>query len=359
MSRCGYGPVRVLAGAGCLVVLCCSAGCGRAAPVAGPPPSVSFDGALAPVCVDRDPPVVSPVAGPAAGAASAGRFVRPLVLDGGQLRIEPPPVSVQPAVGAGVAECNLRAGRTAQNFGVEAEVRRQGLTFGLGLVTVPDALLSGHTSQGSGVVGSGRPVPPALQPYHQRLAWVAVTAPQLVSNCPTGSAGTVAGGGSSGTGSASPGNPTPRSTSSAAAARPGTPVLPGYQVLVVDAGTGGDGLVYSGSAPALCSSGRTSQVHVDPATELVSLSWQLVNRDPGGYSATISVPLRTCDDAGDAVLADRRQPGLVEVAVTRSITECGAAQPRQVSLHAATITSQLPAQLTHAPVGADDRISVG
>jgi hypothetical protein len=67
-----------------------------------------------------------------------------------------------------------------------------------------------------GISGTGLPHPPALHPYHHRLAWVAIVQPEIVSSCPSESSLS--------------GRPAPSPTVK-------VPKLPGHQVLVIDAHT--------------------------------------------------------------------------------------------------------------------------
>jgi hypothetical protein len=333
----------------CLAVLSVALACGRQGPTGTPPPAAPDTAPLASSCLDPAPRVVPRVPGPAAGAATGARFVRPLTLDGGNLSITAPPASARPAIAADEAQCNLRAARTAQNFPVEQEVRERGLSFGLASVSLRDDLLRGRSTL-EGVTGTAMPHPPALHPYHQRLAWVAVTKPVLVASCPSRS-----GGGTSSSGGGSvPSRPTSTPGPAASPARAAGSDFYGSQILVVDANTGGDGFLYSARAGAVCGSSKPSPPHVDPAVEQVSLPWQLVSHDPNGGPATISSPVRPCDGVSDAVYADRQHPDLVAVIVTRPLADCGPAIPRTMTLNPATVGAQLPSRLLHAPVGAEN-----
>ncbi len=333
-------------------------GCGASSPSATNPTPPAAAAVLSSTCLDPAAPPVGQVPGPAAGTATRDRFNRPLTIDQGALTIAPPPASADPRIPARLAECNMLATSTAQNFPVADEVRQNGLTFGLAVVTVRDNLLRGHSAS-AGVTGTGILTPPPLRPYHQRLAWVAITDPVLISNGGTSSSGGSSGGGSSsgsaarstvgpgsvpapGRGSPSPHQPvtTPPSDPTAA-----------YQVLVTDADTGSDGLLLSTSDSGI---GAGGPVNLDALRELVSLSWTLVSFDSGGYSATITMPLRSCDGVPDAILADRTHPDLINADIERPIADCGPATNHNVALHAATVTSTLPSRLVHGPLGAVD-----
>lgn len=293
-----------------------SFGCGAPSPATtSPTPAPApMPSVLAAKCLDPAAPPVGQVPGPAAGSATGDRFERPLSIDQGALTIAPPPASAAPRVAARLAECNMTATSTAQNFPVADEVRQNGLTFGLAVVTVRDDLLRGHSAS-AGVTGTGIRTAPSLRPYHQRLAWVAITDPVLISN----GGGTSSGGGGA-TGTTSPGSaetptpthgsPSPHPTASPAASNP----IGAYQVLVIDADTGSDGLLLSTSDPGV---GAGGPVRLDALLEHVSLTWTLISFDAGRYSATITMPLRSCDGAPDAVLADRTHPDLVTADISR------------------------------------------
>jgi hypothetical protein len=311
-----------------------AAGCSSSPTRVSAPKPHPFSGVLASTCVIANPPARPQVGGPVNGAASNGRFTRPVSLDEGALTIAVAPANAHPAISAQLAECNLRAGLTAEGFPIEQEAQLTGLTFGLATVTVEDDLLSGHTLTSG--TGSGTPTPPARHAYHRRLAWVAVVRPEIKSSCPTRSTSTVP--------------PT------APASPPTRPALPGYQVLVVDANTGADGFVYVASRNANCID-AVEPPALSPAVENVSLPWTLVHRGAAGYSAAINIAVRACDGGGDAnssFLADRDRPGLVTTDVLRPLNACGAANVRQFVLDAATVGSTLPATLIHGPVGAVD-----
>jgi hypothetical protein len=318
-----------------VVVLSASAivlatGCSSSPSRVSAPKPQPYSGVLASTCVVASPPLRAQVGGPVSGAASNNRFTRSVTFDGGALVIHVAPANAHPAISAHLAECNLRAGLTA-GFPVAEESRQTGLAFGLATVTVHDALLSGHAF--GSISGSGYPTLPALHPYHQRLAWVAVVQPEVGSACPAGRP-----------------SPAPATTS------PPRPRLPGYQVLVIDANTGGDGFVYAASRDQNCFSG-VEPPSLSPAIEDVSLPWRLVSRDPGGYSAAIDIAVRSCDGAGDAnrtFVVSRDKPGLVTTTVLRPFNACGVSRIQRFSLHAATVSSTLPATLIHGPVGAVD-----
>jgi hypothetical protein len=232
--------------------------------------------------------------------------------------------------------CNLLAGVTATNFAVIDAVAEHGMSFGLGVVTVADSVLK--TGSHSHLFG-GREQTGNLQPYHARLAWIAVTMPDRVSACPAMTA------------TASP--------------RPIDPQkdLPAYQILAIDADTGADGILYSARTNRLCGFPGYQPASVAPAVEFVSVPWTLLARGPGPQSATISYQPRPCDlrDLGTfgatgqhVVFADRTNPALVSVNLERVLATCGPAVPARVLLRSSTLATDLPEELVHGPVGAQD-----
>ena len=281
-----------------------------------------FSGVLPVSCVVPNPPHARQVAAPAGGAASNGRFARTVNLDSGTLTVSPPPKTAHPAIPATLAECNLRAGLTGEGSPVEEEVQLQGLTFGLADVTVRDELLTGH-SLTQGISGSGMPHPPALHTYHQRLAWVAIIQPEIVSSCPM-----------------QPSRPSPVASP---AFTPTVPKLPGYQVLVIDANTGADGFDYAASRNENCSAGIEAP-SLTPAVERVSVPWTLASRNADNYSGTIDVAVRSCDGAGIGGGYDvsRDQPGLLMVEIQRPFNACGASRVQPFTVQAATVTQSPP-----------------
>ncbi len=291
-------------------------------------------GVLASTCVVPDPPAARQVSSPAGGAASNARFTRAVDLDAGNLTIGPPPKTAHPAISAKLAECNLRAALTSEGFPVEYEIQVAGLTFGLATVSVRDSMLTGH-SLTQGISGTGLPHPPALHPYHQRPAWVAIIQPEIVSSCPAITA-------------QGPG-PMPTPT-------PKVPKLPGYQVLVIDANTGADGFDYAAARNANCFPG-IEEPSLTPAVEDVSVPWTLVSRNPDNYSGTIDIPVRACDGfaTGGAYNVSRDKPGLLMTEIERPFNECGAPHTQGVRLQAPTVSSTLPRVLIHAPLGAVDK----
>lgn len=297
--------------------------------------SLPADSPLA-ACIDPTPPAPKPVDTALARDFAGGRIRMALSLDDGTFRAVPSPHNARPRVSASLAFCNLLAGATANNFSVIDAATEHGMSFGLGVVTVADAVLK--TGPRSYLVG-GQQQASSLQPYHARLAWIAVIKPDVVASCPA--------------------------TPATASTRPTAPpkALPAYQVLAIDADTGTDGIIYSAKTNALCGFPGYQPAAVAPAVEFVSVPWTLVTRGPGPQSATISYQPRPCDQrnlgtfAGTgkpAVLADRTHPGLVSVNLERILTTCGHAVPTPILLRSSTLATDLPEHLVHAPVGAQD-----
>jgi hypothetical protein len=232
--------------------------------------------------------------------------------------------------------CNLLAGVTATNFSAIDAVAAHGMSFGLGVVTVADSVLK--TGPRSYLFG-GREQTASLQPYRARLAWIAVTMPDRVSACPA--------------------------MTSTASPRPIGPQkdLPAYQILAIDADSGADGILYSARTNRLCGFPGYQPASAAPAVEFVSLPWTLVARGPGRQSATISYQSRPCDlrnlgtfgDTGQPVVfADGTRPASVSVNLERVLATCGPAVPARVLLRSSTLATDLPQDLVHAPVGAED-----
>lgn len=300
-------------------------------PVSTPP----ANSPLAP-CVDPTPTMPKPIETALAAHFRDGRLATAFSLDDGAFRAVTAPKDARPAISASLALCNLLAGATTANTRVIDAATAHGMSFGLAVVSVADSVL--RTGPRSYLV-SGRQLIESLSPYHSRLAWIAVTEPDQVSNCP-----------------AMPATP---------AARPTTEQkrLPPYEILVVDAVTGTDGITYSATTNANCGGGY-QPASVAPAVEFVSVPWTLIARGPGPQSATISYRPRPCDLSEDlptfdgtgqpAVWADREHPGLVRAELERVLQSCGPATPTDVLLRSPGVTTDLPQHLVHAPVGAED-----
>jgi hypothetical protein len=285
-------------------------------------------------CVDPKPTRPRPVDTSIAADFAGDRVQAPLSLDDGAFRATPAPPNLVPRISAALAFCNLLAAATATNFTVIGAATEHGLSFGLGVVTVAQALLS--TRPRMYMVGDEQETI-TLAAYQDRLAWIALIKPDIIANCPMMSSAPV------------------RATSA--------PALAGYQILAIDANTGAAGIVYSAEASSLCGEAGIRPPSVAPAVEFVSVPWTLVKRGPGPQAAAITYEPRPCDDrhlptfdaTGEPVVtADRDRPGLVEVELERTLTSCGPAVSAPLLLRSATLASDLPPALVHAPVGAID-----
>ena len=289
-------------------------------------------------CIDPTPPKPNPVDTALAQNFANERVRETFSLDDGSFRAAPPPHNARPKVSAALAFCNLLAGATAENWAVVDAAAQHGMSFGLGVVTIADSVL--RTGPQSVLINGVQRIA-SPQPYHARLAWIAVIKPDVVSSCPKEPQWSPS--------SSGPTTPTKR--------------LPGYQILAFDADMGADGIIYSAKTNNSCGRPGYSAAWVAPAVEFISAPWALVSRGPGPKSATISYQRRPCDQfppvrfgrtGQPVVMPEQAHPALVGVDLTRILTTCGPAVPVNVLLRSATLATDLPAQLVHAPVGARD-----
>jgi hypothetical protein len=295
--------------------------------------SIPVDSPLAP-CVDPTPAKPEPIDTNLARDFAGGRVQHAVVFDGGAFWADPAPRNAAPRISAALAFCNLLAGATIQNDTVIEAVHEHGMSFGLGVLTVADTVLK--TTPQSYPVG-GRPRTATLQPYHRRLAWIAVTKPDLHTSCP--------------------GN--------APATRPAQQVLPGYQILAIDADTGAAGIIYATKTNAACGFPGYQPACVAPAVERVSVPWRLIKRGPGTHSAAITYQPRPCDSrdlnlfgfgptAQPAAFADQDNPARVNIVLPRVLTSCGPAATVPALLRSSGVKTDLPQHLIDAPAGAED-----
>lgn len=124
-----------------------------------------------------------------------------------------------------------------------------------------------------------------------------------------------------------------------------------YTAFLVDADTGADALVYNQSRPNPCGLPGATAPSVGVPAEEVSVPWTLLSRSANGYSAQISVSAPPCYGIPNPVLADRSRPAVSVVALGPVNASCGPSAHVTVQLHAATITSRLPAEIGHDPLG--------
>jgi len=293
-------------------------------------------------CVDPSPTKMKPVDQGISRHFADRRITHTLSLDAVKFRATPPRSAV-PRIGAAQAYCNLLAGVDASNRGVMDSARAHGVSFGLGVVTVDDSLKSnglGFVAIGAG--GQAMPPPEAkLEPYAKRLAWIAVFRPDQVASCPVGIV---------------PDGKAPPTT------KPRKP-LTAFQVLVIDANTGANGILYSTRASDPCGGPTTRPPTYSPAKMSVSVPWTLSSRGGDPTRATIDFEARPCDDrtmerdsgTGDwMVSTSRAHPDLVSVSLQRTLTTCGPAVKASALLRGEYPKDILPQHLVHGPVGALD-----
>ncbi len=265
--------------------------------------------------------------GPALIALKGGAAQSDFSIDGNNLVVEPPGRNDHPTITAHQAECDALASLNLQNEALSTSFG-SGVAVGYGRVSVASLLFPPVTH----IPGLIDDTPGDVQPkfarvtlYNNRLAWVVVFAHHVVAPCPLASGATT--------------TTTPLPTDF------------DYQVFLVDAHTGRDALIYTESAPGLCgSSGRMPPTLSQPR-EQVSVPWSLTSRNAKGYSGTITTTVLPCDGYSDPVFIDQGGSGL-EVLVVRPVgARCGAAKRVRLTVDAATVTSDLPATITHDPVG--------
>jgi len=211
----------------------------------------------------------------------------------------------------------------------------------LGRVSIADVLINAPVD--NGVIEVGAQPAPALTPFHDRLAWVGVIDPQLVSSCPaqmTPASPAISPGGPAGT--------SPQPGTGEAANHP----VP-YQLLVLDATTDTDGVIYQARTTQPCQSGQLFGPEVGPLMVNMSVPWQLLSRDPGGLFATISVSVTTCDSYVIGANTDGPvgQAAQVTLTVSRPIASCGTPKQQKQILRGPTVSDPLAATLLHAKTG--------
>jgi hypothetical protein len=209
-----------------------------------------------------------------------------------------------------------------------------GLTLILGKVTISDALLAAPLQDAD----TTDLEPPPLAAFHSRLAWIAVVDPPIRAACPATQQPISSSG--------------PPGDVEASATVSSPPVVPPYQLVVLDAVTGTDGLVYAARTNNPCASGALYGPDVDTLMLTVSVPWRLISRDPGGLFDTIALTVRTCDDFGDGAYATAA--GVVEFEVSRPVAKCGTSKESDQTLQGPAIGALVATTLTHAATGLDD-----
>ncbi len=137
----------------------------------------------------------------------------------------------------------------------------------------------------------------------------------------------------------------------------GAPQVVPYQLVVLDATTGTDGLVYGARTNNPCGSGALEDPYVRPLVVAVSVPWRLMSRDSGGLFGTIAVAVRTCDNVSDGEGAYATAEGVVEFDVSRPIAPCGTSSESVQTLHGPAVGDRLAPTLTHAATGFVDATS--
>ncbi len=295
-------------------------------------------------CVDLNPVAPSPVSPAVPGVDAAGDLAATWTLDGGQLSITPA-VGTKPGVSRRQALCTLLAALEVNHGDVAQDTVTggdSGLSLVLGRVSIADTLI--NAPDDNGVIAEGAEPAPALTPFHDRLAWVAIINPPLITSCPA---------------QLLPASPAASPAESAGASAQlstdyATDRLVPYQLLVLDAATGTDGVLYQAHTNQPCQPDQLTGPEVGPLMVNVSVPWRLVSRDPGGLFATISVSVTTCDSyviGANTAPGPTGHPGLVTLTVARPLAPCGKAKQQQQILRGPTVSDPLPATLLHATTG--------
>jgi hypothetical protein len=258
--------------------------------------------------------------GPAVSALKGGAALAPFELDGGQLTVTPPRPGDTPTVSANEAECAALASISPNGMSLlDLASSYGGAAVGYGRVSV-DPTLVADAQKAPSLAGQTNndthPTLPDAAPYQQRLAWLVVVRAVEIVNWPPGGV---------------------------------PPTIPasshGYLVFLIDAQTGSDALLYAER--------QYGPAAVTVPAERVSVPWTLVSRSPDGYSGTISATVLPCDGYPNPVNVDRNRAA-VSVVVERPVNPtCG--DPKQVTilLRAASVTTDLPAEIAHDQLGPD------
>jgi hypothetical protein len=306
-----------------------AAGCGgrSAASLSSVVPSTSASSATASTlsaadfCVDPNPVPPAPVNPAIPDADGNGGMESAWSLDGGQAIVEPAG-DASPAVDRQRALCTLLAAQDLSHFDVLQD--DSGFSLVLAKVTIADQLLASPADAGMDVgteIGIQSPAP--LSAFHSRLAWVGVIDPPFMSTC---------GGDGFATTSPSP------------------PLVP-YQLLILDAATGADGLIYETRQYSTCTGTPAFGPDVSTLDVNVSVPWRLLSRDPGGLFGTVQATVTSCDTYGGGVNTSSAPVGELEFDVSRPITPCVGTHETDQIVHAPTASDPLPLALTHATLG--------
>lgn len=272
------------------------------------------------LCVEPHPAAPKAVTPAIPNVAADGGLTSTWSLDGGQATVGSAG-SAHPRVDRQQALCTLLA--ASEINGYEVLQDDTGFSLVLGKVSIADQLLATPEAAATDV---GAQSPPPLRSFHSRLAWVGVVDPPVRSSC-----------GFDGFASSTP-----------------SPVQVPYQLLVLDADTGADGVVYEARTYSPCIGSPSFGPEVAPLMVNVSVPWRLISRDPGGMFGTIAVTVRTCDSYGDGANTSSLQVGLLEYDVARPIDACGPSKEASQTLRGPTVSDPLPPTLTHAALGYRD-----
>jgi hypothetical protein len=271
-------------------------------------------------CVDPDPALPAPVTPAIPGANRDGGMASVWSLDGGQA-IVAPAGDAHPAIDRQRALCTLLAAQDISHFDVlDGDF---GFSLVLAKVTIAGRLIA-DPEDAPGEVGVQSP--PPLTPFQSRLSWVGVINDPVRSTC-----------GMDGFASTSP-----------------SPTLVPYQLLILDAATGTEGVVYEARTYTPCTGSPAFGPEVATLIVNTSVPWRLLSRDPSGLFGTIAVTVTTCDSFANGANTSTEHVGELEFDVSRPLAECGAAGEVDQTVRGPTVSDALPLTLTHAALGYRD-----
>jgi len=271
-------------------------------------------------CVDPNPALPAAVRPAIPNADGDGGMASAWSLDGGQATVAPAG-DAHPAVARQLALCTLLAAHDISGFDVlDGDF---GFSLVLAKVTIADQLLASPEDVGGEV---GVQSPPPLTPFHSRLAWVGVINDPVMSTC-----------GMDGFASTSP-----------------SPALVPYQLLILDAATGAEGVVYQARTYTPCVGSPAFGPEVSTLTVNTSVPWRLLSRDPSGLFGTIAVTVTSCDSFGNGANTSSAHVGELEFDVSRPIADCASEHEVDQTVRGPTVSDPLPPTLTHAALGYRD-----